>query len=104
MSGGGAMTPALSRASVMVMAPLQRATGPLVQAPSHSVSAAFTASGCSRVVRWPLSGTTMNLAPAMPTAISLLSSGGAKFIVVPDSGHLTTLEQPEAVNAALTEW
>ncbi len=29
---------------------------------------------------------------------------GAKFIVVPDSGHLTTLEQPEAVNAALAAW
>jgi pimeloyl-ACP methyl ester carboxylesterase len=29
---------------------------------------------------------------------------GAKFVVVPDSGHLTTLEQPEAVNAALTGW
>ena len=29
---------------------------------------------------------------------------GAKFTVVPDSGHLTTLEQPEAVNAALAEW
>jgi len=29
---------------------------------------------------------------------------GAKLTVIPDSGHLTTLEQPEAVNAALTEW
>jgi pimeloyl-ACP methyl ester carboxylesterase len=29
---------------------------------------------------------------------------GAKFTVVPDSGHLTTLEQPEAVNAAFAEW
>lgn len=29
---------------------------------------------------------------------------GAKFTVVPDSGHLTTIEQPEAVNAALAEW
>ena len=29
---------------------------------------------------------------------------GAKLTVVPDSGHLTTLEQPEAVNAALAEW
>ena len=29
---------------------------------------------------------------------------GAKFIVVSDSGHLTTIEQPEAVNATLAEW
>lgn len=29
---------------------------------------------------------------------------GAKLAVVPDSGHLTTLEQPEAVNAALAGW
>jgi len=29
---------------------------------------------------------------------------GAKLMVIPDSGHLTTLEQPEAVNAALAEW
>ncbi len=29
---------------------------------------------------------------------------GAKLTVVPDSGHLTTLEQPDALNAALAEW
>jgi pimeloyl-ACP methyl ester carboxylesterase len=29
---------------------------------------------------------------------------GAKLVVVPDCGHLSTLEQPEAVNAALSEW
>ena len=29
---------------------------------------------------------------------------GAKLTVVPDSGHLSTLEKPDAVNAALTEW
>ena len=29
---------------------------------------------------------------------------GAKFTVVPDCGHLTTIEQPEAVNVALAEW
>jgi pimeloyl-ACP methyl ester carboxylesterase len=29
---------------------------------------------------------------------------GAKLTIIPDSGHLTTLEQPEAVNAALAEW
>ncbi len=29
---------------------------------------------------------------------------GARLTVVPDCGHLSTLEQPEAVNAALAEW
>lgn len=29
---------------------------------------------------------------------------GAKLTVIRDSGHLTTLEQPEAVNAALSGW
>lgn len=29
---------------------------------------------------------------------------GARLVVVPDSGHLSTMEQPEAVNAALIEW
>jgi len=28
----------------------------------------------------------------------------AKLVIVPDSGHLTTMEQPEAVNAALRKW
>jgi pimeloyl-ACP methyl ester carboxylesterase len=30
--------------------------------------------------------------------------GGARLVIVPDSGHLSTLEQPEAVALALTEW
>ena len=29
---------------------------------------------------------------------------GAAFAVIPDSGHLATIEQPAAVNAALREW
>ena len=29
---------------------------------------------------------------------------GSKLVVVPDCGHLSTLEKPEAVNAALREW
>ena len=28
----------------------------------------------------------------------------AKLVVVPDCGHLSTLEKPEAVNAALADW
>ena len=29
---------------------------------------------------------------------------GAQLVVVPDSGHLSTMEQPQAVNLALVEW
>jgi pimeloyl-ACP methyl ester carboxylesterase len=29
---------------------------------------------------------------------------GAKLTVVPECGHLSTIEKPEAVNAALSEW
>ena len=29
---------------------------------------------------------------------------GAKLVVIPDCGHLSTLERPEPVNAALAEW
>lgn len=29
---------------------------------------------------------------------------GSRLAVIPDSGHLSTLEQPQAVNAALVEW
>jgi len=29
---------------------------------------------------------------------------GARFVVIPGCGHLSTLEQPAAVNAALAEW
>ena len=29
---------------------------------------------------------------------------GARLVRVPDCGHLSTLEQPQAVNRALVEW
>ncbi len=29
---------------------------------------------------------------------------GSRLVVVPDCGHLSTLERPEAVNSALLEW
>ena len=29
---------------------------------------------------------------------------GARLVIVPDSGHLSTLEKPEAVNKALVDW
>ena len=43
--------------------------------------------------------TPPDLAKEMATGI-----GGAKLVVVPDCGHLSTLEKPEAVNAALSAW
>ena len=32
------------------------------------------------------------------------SIAGARLVIVPASGHLSTLEQPVAVNTALVEW
>jgi len=29
---------------------------------------------------------------------------GSKLVTIPDSGHLTAIEQPDAVNAALSDW
>jgi pimeloyl-ACP methyl ester carboxylesterase len=29
---------------------------------------------------------------------------GSRLVIVPDCGHLSTMEQPEAVNKALVEW
>lgn len=41
-----------------------------------------------------------------PALAQEMASGiaGARLVVVPGSGHLSTLEQPDAVNAALGEW
>jgi pimeloyl-ACP methyl ester carboxylesterase len=30
--------------------------------------------------------------------------GGSRLVVVPDCGHVSTMERPEQVNKALTEW
>jgi pimeloyl-ACP methyl ester carboxylesterase len=43
--------------------------------------------------------TPPELAREIAAAIS-----GARLVIVPDSGHLSTLEKPEAVNRALVEW
>jgi hypothetical protein len=60
INGGGAMTPAVSRAWVNVRSPRQCVSARLVrassQAPSHSVSAALTASGRSMVDKCPQAG------------------------------------------------
>jgi len=41
--------------------------------------------------------------PALHEEMARLAPG-AELVLVPDSGHLSTLEQPEAVNAALRRW
>ena len=44
-------------------------------------------------------GTPPELAREIAAAIP-----GARLVIVPDSGHLSTIEQPEAVTKALVEW
>jgi pimeloyl-ACP methyl ester carboxylesterase len=41
-----------------------------------------------------------------PAAAQVIAAGisGARLVVIPECGHLSTLERPEAVNAALIEW
>jgi len=41
-----------------------------------------------------------------PAAAQVIAAGisGAHLVVIPDCGHLSTLEQPQAVTAALSEW
>jgi pimeloyl-ACP methyl ester carboxylesterase len=43
--------------------------------------------------------TPPELAREMAAAIA-----GSRLVIIPDSGHLSTLEQPQAVTAALVEW
>jgi len=44
--------------------------------------------------------------PTPPELAREMAAGiaGSRLVVVPDSGHLSTLEQPQAVTAALVEW
>ena len=79
-----------------------------VRAPDQGdhVAAGFAAAagrrfGCPTLV---LVGEGDELTP--PELAKEIAGGisGAKLVVVPDCGHLSTLEKPEAVNAALTEW
>jgi pimeloyl-ACP methyl ester carboxylesterase len=44
-------------------------------------------------------GTPLELAREIAAAIP-----GARLVIVPDSGHLSTIEQPQAVTKALVEW
>ena len=54
--------------------------------------------------RWCWSATATSRRRRNSTRKSPPASPGAKLTIVPDCGHLSTLEQPEAVNAALAEW
>jgi pimeloyl-ACP methyl ester carboxylesterase len=44
-------------------------------------------------------GTPLALSQEMAAAIS-----GSRLVVVPECGHLSTMERPEAVTKALVEW
>ena len=44
------------------------------------------------------------LTPSMLSEEIAAGIAGARLVHVPDCGHLSTLERPEAVNQALVEW
>ena len=74
--------------------------------------------------RWPEASKSLPGPPTYKGAVTVLLAGdrqdeltplpaseemaglipGADLVVVEDSGHLSTMEQPEAVNAALAAW
>jgi pimeloyl-ACP methyl ester carboxylesterase len=61
----------------------------------------FAAINCPTLV---LVGDDDQLTP--PALAHEMAAGirGSRLVVVPDSGHLSTMEQPQAVNAALVAW
>jgi pimeloyl-ACP methyl ester carboxylesterase len=61
----------------------------------------LAAIGCPTLV---LVGDADQLTPPERAQEIAAAIPGARLVVVPDSGHLSTLEQPERVNAALLEW
>src|ERR1700691_4144628 len=61
----------------------------------------LAAIGCPTLV---LVGDADQLTPPERAQEIAAAIPGARLVVVPDSGHLSTLEQPEWVNAALLEW
>ena len=46
------------------------------------------------------------MSPVCATMAKEIAGGiaGSTLTVVPDCGHLSTMEKPDAVNAALTAW
>jgi pimeloyl-ACP methyl ester carboxylesterase len=61
----------------------------------------LAAIGCPTLV---LVGDADQLTPPERAQEIAAAIPGARLVVVPASGHLSTLEQPERVNAALLEW
>lgn len=57
--------------------------------------------GCPTVV---IVGDADQLTPPELSQEIAASIPGARLVVVPECGHLTTIERPEAVNRALAEW
>jgi pimeloyl-ACP methyl ester carboxylesterase len=61
----------------------------------------LAAIGCPTLV---LVGDADQLTPPEHAQEIAAAIAGARLVLVPASGHLSTLEQPERVNAALLEW
>lgn len=61
----------------------------------------LAAIGCPTLV---LVGEADQLTPTARAQEMAAGIRGARLVVVPASGHLSALEQPERVNAALVEW
>jgi pimeloyl-ACP methyl ester carboxylesterase len=51
-----------------------------------------------------LVGETDEMAPVVRSEEIVAAIPGSRLVVVPECGHLSTLERPEAVNRALIEW
>jgi pimeloyl-ACP methyl ester carboxylesterase len=56
---------------------------------------------CSTMI---LAGDSDQLAPPKVAEEIAAAIPGARLVIIPDCGHVSTLERPEAVNAALVEW
>jgi pimeloyl-ACP methyl ester carboxylesterase len=51
-----------------------------------------------------LVGDSDELVPVERSEEIVAAIPGSRLVVVPECGHLSTLERPEAVNRALIEW
>ena len=76
-------------------------------ASSARSSPAPTRGRCSASITCPalvLVGEQDALTPPFLSEEMAAGIPGARLVKVPHCGHLSTLEQPDAVNAALVEW
>jgi len=60
--------------------------------------------GAIRCPTLVLVGDSDALTPPVLSQEIAAAISGARLVVIPDCGHLSTLERPDAVNAALVEW